>query len=164
MERGKNLKWGDLVFYGGLDNPVETMVYTNQYWHFQRVPSKLNHRIQKLFSKYISHNDDTFRELLPNNIDLFRTHIKQYSHLHRIFESLNGHLNREKIFKRKMLNWKWEKLAYTHPSPWLQDMKKTFSPTKKTKILGWRMREGEVYTKKSPPPKVPIPIQNSNVT
>ena len=31
-----------------------------------------------------AHNSDTFRELLTNNIDLFRTHIKQYSHCHRI--------------------------------------------------------------------------------
>ena len=52
----------------------------------------------------MSHNNDTIRELLPNNIDLFRTHIKQYSHFHGVitrqlykkhfFESLNGHLNR----------------------------------------------------------------------
>ena len=49
-------------------------VYIKQYWHFQRVPSKLNY--SKNFSEFILHNTDTFRELLPSNIDLFRAHIK----------------------------------------------------------------------------------------
>ena len=56
-------------------------VHIKQYWYFQRVPSKLNYS-KKFFSEFISHNTDTFRESLPNNIDLFRAHIKQYSHFH----------------------------------------------------------------------------------
>ena len=32
----------------------------------------------------MSQNTDTFRELIPNNIDLFRAHMKQYSHFHRV--------------------------------------------------------------------------------
>ena len=27
---------------------------------------------------------DIFKELLPNNTELFRAHVKQYSHFHRI--------------------------------------------------------------------------------
>ena len=32
----------------------------------------------------LSNNTDIFGELLPNNTDLFRAHIKQYSHCHRV--------------------------------------------------------------------------------
>ena len=43
---------------------------------------------QKHFSGFVLHNIDTFRELLPNNIDLecipYRAHTKQYSHFHRV--------------------------------------------------------------------------------
>ena len=60
-----------------------SIIYIKQYWHFQRVPSKLT-IVKNFFRVYISHNNDTFRELLPNNIGLFRTHIKQYSHFHRV--------------------------------------------------------------------------------
>ena len=59
------------------------IVYIKKYWHFQRVPSKLNYNIN-LFSENISHNNNTFAELLPNNIDLFGTYIIQYSHFHRV--------------------------------------------------------------------------------
>ena len=86
-------------------------VYIKQYWHFQRVPSKLNysknffqssyHTILTLSESYyqtiltylelVSNSIHTFTELLPNNSKHF-------------FESLNGHLNRQKILKRKILN------------------------------------------------------------
>ena len=61
--------------------------YIKQYWHFQRIPLKLNNS-KNFFSEFISHNTDTFRELLPNNIDLFRPHIKQHSHFHRVITKL----------------------------------------------------------------------------
>ena len=67
----------------------------------------------------VSHNNDTFRELLPTNIDLFRAHIKQYSHLlpsssKDFFESFNDRLNRQKIIKQKIFKSKCETLAHTH--------------------------------------------------
>ena len=56
-------------------------VYIKQYWHFQRVPSKLNY--SKNF--FQSHFTQCWqKEFLPNNIDLFRAHIKHYSHFHRV--------------------------------------------------------------------------------
>ena len=58
-------------------------VYIKQYWHFQSVPSKLNYN-KNLFSENISHNNDTFAELLPNNIDLLGTYIRQHSYFHRV--------------------------------------------------------------------------------
>ena len=61
----------------------DTFPNIKQYWHFQRVSSKLNYS-KNNFLEYISHNNDTFRELLANNIGFFRTHIKQYSHFHRV--------------------------------------------------------------------------------
>ena len=84
-------------------------VYTKQYWHSHRVPSKLNYS-KKFFSEFISNNTDTFRELLPNNIDIVRAHIKQYSlftellpdNSKHFFESFNGNLNRQKIRKEKI--------------------------------------------------------------
>ena len=36
------------------------------------------------FSEFPSHNTDTFSELVPNNIDLPKSHIKPYSHFHRV--------------------------------------------------------------------------------
>ena len=72
------------------ENYWQTILHTfpefisiNHYWHFQRVPSILSYS-KSFFSEFISHNTNTFRELLPNNIDLFRAHIKQYSHFHRV--------------------------------------------------------------------------------
>ena len=47
----------------------------------QGVSSKLNYNKS---SEFTSHITDTFREILPNNIDLLKTHIKQYSHFHRV--------------------------------------------------------------------------------
>ena len=84
-------------------------VHIKQYWHFQRVPSKLNysknvfqssyHTILTLsecyyqtiltFLELISNGIHTFTELLPNNSKHF-------------FESFNGHLNRQKILKEKI--------------------------------------------------------------
>ena len=60
-----------------------SIVYIKQYWHFQRVSSKLT-IVKNFFRVYISHNNHTFRALLSNNVGLFRTHIKQYSHFHRV--------------------------------------------------------------------------------
>ena len=44
----------------------------------------------------ISNSIHTFTDLLPNNSKHF-------------FESLNGHMNRQKILQWKILNYKWEK-------------------------------------------------------
>ena len=60
-----------------------SIVYIKQYWHFQRVSSKLT-IVKNFFRVYISHNNHTFRAVLSNNVGLFRTHIKQYSHFHRV--------------------------------------------------------------------------------
>ena len=57
-------------------------VYIKQCWHFQK--SSFQIKLVKTFFRAISRNTDTFRELLPNNIDLFRAHIKQYSNFHRV--------------------------------------------------------------------------------
>ena len=88
---------------------------------FSESSSKLNYS-KNFFSEYISHNNDTLQsyywtiltyselisnsfytstELLPNN--------SKY-----LLEILKGHLIRQKIPKRKILNSKWEKLACTH--------------------------------------------------
>ena len=92
-------------------------VYIKQYWHFQRVPSKLNHRKNLFQSRY--HTIMTLSECL---IDLFKTHIKQHSHFHRVitkqnikhfFESLNVHLNRQKKSQTENSQLK-VRLAYTH--------------------------------------------------
>ena len=56
------------------------------------------------FLEFISSNT------VSNNIDLFRAHIKHYSHFHRVItknskcfiENLNRHLNRQKILKQKI--------------------------------------------------------------
>ena len=84
-------------------------VYIKQYWHFQSVPSKLNysknffqssyHTILTLSESYyrtiltcselISNTIHTLTELFPNNSKHF-------------FESLNWHLNRQKILKQKI--------------------------------------------------------------
>ena len=48
-----------------------------------RVPSKLNYS-KKFFQSTYHTITDTFRGLLPNNIYLFRAHIKQYPHFLRV--------------------------------------------------------------------------------
>ena len=86
-------------------------VYIKQYWHFQRVPFKLNYSknfFQSIYhtmtlsrsyyqtvltySELISNSIHTFTELLPNNSK-------------HCFEKWNGHLNRQKILKQKILTW-----------------------------------------------------------
>ena len=62
----------------------QSLYQTIQYWHFQRVPSKLNFS-NKIFFQSSCHLTVTiFRELLLNNIDLFRAPMKKYSHFHRV--------------------------------------------------------------------------------
>ena len=88
--------------------------HIKQYWQFQGVTTKwcqtlFQSSYQTLtcsesyyqirantFSEFISNITDTFRELLSNNMthfsrhqtiltfDLFRAHVKQYSHFHRV--------------------------------------------------------------------------------
>ena len=80
-------------------------IIIKQYLHFQSINSKQYYIIfqslqqairtlsenpspiklqYKLFSEFISLNTDTFRELLTNDIDLFRAHIKQHSHFQSV--------------------------------------------------------------------------------
>ena len=93
-------------------------VYINQYWHFERVPSKLTnsknfsqssyHTILVLSESYYqtiltcselkSNSIYTFVQLLSNNSKHF-------------FENLNGHLNGKKILKQNIPKQKREKLA-----------------------------------------------------
>ena len=88
-------------------------VYIKQYWHFKRVPSKLNYS-KNLFPEFISKTFTsltfsesyyytilliyseleyqtvfTLSELLPNNNE-------------HVFESFNEHLNRQNILKLKI--------------------------------------------------------------
>ena len=85
--------------------------YIKQYWHFQGILSKLNysknffqgtcHTIMILSGSYyqtiltylelISNSIHTSTELLPNIVNTF-------------YETLNGHLNRQKFLKRRILN------------------------------------------------------------
>ena len=71
--------------------------------------------VKTFFRVHITQQWHSLRVTIPNNIDIFRTNIKQYSHFHRVvtnskhnskhfFESLNGHLNRQKILNQKILN------------------------------------------------------------
>ena len=97
---------------------LHTFLHIKQYWHFQRVPSKLNYsknffhitkywhflRITTKQSQIIQSSYQTvfiLSELLPSNSKHF-------------FESFNGHLNRQKFLIQKIPQIKWEKLAYTH--------------------------------------------------
>ena len=70
-----------------------------QYWHFQRITEFLSS------STVISYNTDTFKELLPNYIELLTQYwLKHYSDFHSellpkkikntFFESVNENLNR----------------------------------------------------------------------
>ena len=78
-------------------------VYIKQYWHFQRAPSKLNY--SKKYHTILTLSESYYQTI----IDLFRAHIKQYSHFPRVitkkqqtlFESFNRHLNRKKIQRTK---------------------------------------------------------------
>ena len=76
--------------------------------HFYRVPSKLNYSKNFFYSSYHKNKYWHIYWVTTNNIDLFRAHVKQHSHLQRVipnnsdhlFASLNGHL------RQKILNWK----------------------------------------------------------
>ena len=80
-------------------------VYIKQYWHFHRIPYKLNYsknifrvhitlisyQIILTYSEFISNSIHTFTELLPNSSKYF-------------FESFNGHLKRQIILKEEISN------------------------------------------------------------
>ena len=85
-------------------------VYIKQYWHFKRVPSKLNYS-KNFFPEFISQNTNTLRKLLSHNTDLFRARISNSIHTltellpnnsEHFFESFNEHLNRQNILKLKI--------------------------------------------------------------
>ena len=54
--------------------------HIKHYWHFEGVPPKQYYTLFQSLHQVIL----TFSELQPNNIDLFRAHIKQYSHFNRV--------------------------------------------------------------------------------
>ena len=54
-------------------------VYIKQYWHFQKVPSKLNYS-KNFFPEFTSQNTNTLKKLLSHNINLFRARISNSIH------------------------------------------------------------------------------------
>ena len=54
-------------------------VYIKQYWHFQKVPSKLNYS-KNFFPEFTSQNTNTLKKLLSHNINLFRARISNSNH------------------------------------------------------------------------------------
>ena len=86
-------------------------VYIKKYWHFQRVPSRLNYS-KNFFPEFISQNTKALTKLLLHNVNLFRARISCSIHTHEllpnnsehVFESFNEHLNRENILKLKIFS------------------------------------------------------------
>ena len=83
-------------------------IYIKQYWHFHRVPSKLNYS-KKFFRVHITQYWQfqcycqtilTYSELILNSIQTF-TELLPNSSKH-FFESFSGNLNRQKILKEKI--------------------------------------------------------------
>ena len=77
-------------------------VYIKQYWHFQRVPSKLNYSKNFFQSSYYTiltlsegycQTTLTYSELISNSIDTFTELLSNNSK--HFFGSLSGHLNRQ---------------------------------------------------------------------
>ena len=85
-------------------------VYIKQYWHFKRLPSKLNYN-KNFFPEFILQNTSNLRKLLSQSIDLFRARISNSFHTltdllpnnsEHFFGSFNEHLNRQNILKLKI--------------------------------------------------------------
>ena len=83
-------------------------VYIKQYWHFQRVPSKLNYSknlFQSTYHTVMTLSESYHQTILTVYQTVFTLSQSYYQTIvNTVSESLNGHLNRQKILKWKILN------------------------------------------------------------